>query len=162
MSTSTTLFGSTLPRRFVGASLAALFGLTLALNPASAPSAHAVVTAAVAVKAVNVAAAQVGIPYKYGGTSPRTGFDCSGLTQYSYAKVGKKLPRTAQQQYAATIRINGSHVRVGDLVFFYTGTSVYHVGIFAGHNYMYAAPHTGALVKKQKIWTTKVLFGRVR
>jgi cell wall-associated NlpC family hydrolase len=162
MSTSTTLFGSTLPRRFVGALLAALCGLTLALNPASAPSAHAEVTAAVALQAVEVAKAQVGIPYKYGGSNPTTGFDCSGLTQYSYAMVGKTLPRTAQQQYAATIPINGSHVRVGDLVFFYSGTTIYHVGIFAGYNYMYVAPHTGALVQKQRIWTTQVYFGRVR
>ena len=159
---STTLFSSAAPRRRASVVVAALFGLTLAVNPMSAPTADAAVSASVAVRAIHVAASEVGVRYRYGGTSPRTGFDCSGLTQYSYARVGKRLPRTAQQQYRATIRINNRNARVGDLVFFHFGSTIYHVGIYAGHGYMYAAPHSGSRVKKQKIWTTHYYTGRVR
>jgi cell wall-associated NlpC family hydrolase len=151
-----------LPRRLASALVAASFGLTLALNPVAAPKADAAVSAIVGARAVNVAAHMVGVPYRYGGASPRTGFDCSGLTMYSYARVGKRLPRTAQQQYGATIHINRRYLRPGDLVFFYSGRTVYHVGVYAGNGYMYAAPHTGARVRKQKIYNAKVLYGRVR
>ena len=142
--------------------IAALLGLTLAVNPMSAPTAGAAVSAAVGVRAVHVAAAQVGVRYRSGGTSPRTGFDCSGLTQYTYARVGKRLPRTAQQQFRATARISNRNARAGDLVFFYSGRTIYHVGIYAGRGYMYAAPHTGSYVKRQKIWTTHYYINRVR
>jgi cell wall-associated NlpC family hydrolase len=159
---STTLFGSALPRRLASIPIAALFGLTLAINPMSAPNAEAAVSARVGMRALHVSAAQVGVRYRSGGTSPRAGFDCSGLTQYSYARVGKRLPRTAQQQYGATIRISRGAARPGDLVFFFSGGSIYHVGVYAGNGYMYASPHAGARVKKQKIWTQQVRFGRVR
>jgi cell wall-associated NlpC family hydrolase len=158
----TTQLRSALPQRLVTLLIAALFGLTLALNPVSAPNANAAVPAIVGLRAVNVAAAQVGVPYRYGGASPRTGFDCSGLSQYSYGRVGKRLPRTAQQQYAATIHIPWGSKRMGDLVFFYSGRTITHVGVYAGNWYMYAAPHAGTRVKKQRIYSTHVAFGRVR
>jgi cell wall-associated NlpC family hydrolase len=158
---STTLLGSVLPRRLASGLIAASFGLSLALNPISAPKADAAVSAIVGARAVNVAAHMVGAPYRYGGASPR-GFDCSGLTMYSYSRVGKRLPRTTQQQYRATIRINPRYARPGDLVFFYSGGTIYHVGVYSGKGYMYAAAHAGTRVRKQKIWTTKVLYGRVR
>ena len=151
-----------MPRRLVSMLFVALLGLTLALNPMSAPKAEAAVPLTVSLSALRAATAQTGVPYRYGGTSPRTGFDCSGLTQYSYARVGRKLPRTAQQQYNATIRIPWSARRLGDLVFFYSGHSIYHVGVYAGSWYMIAAPHTGARVLKERIWSTQIVFGRVR
>jgi cell wall-associated NlpC family hydrolase len=157
-----TLRVAVLPRRIVTSLTAALFALTLALNPMSAPTASAAVSATVGVDALHVAAAQRGIPYRYGGASPRTGFDCSGLTMYSYARVGRSIPRVAQQQYLSTIRISARARRQGDLVFFYTGTYVYHVGIYAGGGYMIDAPHTGAVVRMERIWTSHVLYGRVR
>ena len=158
---STTLFGSALPRRLASIPIAALFGLTLAVSPMSTPTADAAVTAVVGMRALHVAASEVGVPYRYGGTSPRTGFDCSGLTQWSYARAGRYIPRVAQQQYDATIHIPASARRQGDLVFFHTGNSVYHVGIFAGGWYMIDAPHTGARVRMEMIWPG-ALFGRVR
>lgn len=150
-----------MPHRLASLLMTALFGLGLVANPMSAPAASAAVSASVGLRAVKVAAAQVGIPYKYGGAS-RAGFDCSGLTQYAYAKVGKKIPRTAQQQYKATIHISWAARRPGDLVFFYSGKTIYHAGVYAGNWYMYVAPHTGSRVKKQRIWSTHVYFGRVR
>src|ERR1035437_10226734 len=159
---SVTPFSSALPRRLISVLIVALFGLTMALNPVSTPNANAAVTYSVGVSALRVAASEVGVPYRYGGTSPRTGFDCSGLSQYSYARVGRRLPRTAQQQYNATIRTTWRAARPGDLVFFYSGHSIYHVGVYAGSWYMIAAPHTGARVLKERIWSTQIVFGRVR
>jgi peptidoglycan DL-endopeptidase CwlO len=110
--------------------------------------------------AVAIASRYLGVPYLYGGSSPR-GFDCSGLTQYVYGQLGKSLPRTAQQQYNATTRISRSSARPGDLVFFFSGGIVSHVGIYTGGNMMIAAPHTGDVVKKQTIYSANVAFGRV-
>ena len=159
---STTLLGSVMPRRLVSMLFVALLGLTLALNPMSAPKAEAAVPLTVSLSALRVATAQTGVPYRYGGTSPRTGFDCSGLTQYSYARVGRYVSRTAQQQYNATIRIPWNGRKMGDLVFFYSGRTVYHVGVYAGNWYMVDAPRAGARVRKERIWSTHVVFGRVR
>jgi cell wall-associated NlpC family hydrolase len=157
-----TMHGAALHRRIFSVLIAALFTVTLAFNPMAAPTANAAVSATVGLNALHVAAAQRGIPYRYGGASPRTGFDCSGLTMYSYARVGRSIPRVAQQQYLATIRIGAAARRQGDLVFFYSGRTVYHVGIYAGGGYMIDAPHTGAVVRMEKIWTPYVLYGRVR
>jgi cell wall-associated NlpC family hydrolase len=153
--------GFAVPRRFVSMLFAALLGLALAFNPMSAPKADAAVSLSVSLSALRVANAQIGIPYRYGGTT-RAGFDCSGLTQYSYARVGRHLPRTAAQQYAATIRIPWNQRKMGDLVFFYSAGHVYHVAVYAGSWYIIAAPHSGTVVKKQKIWSNQILFGRVR
>lgn len=84
-----------------------------------------------------------GYPYVFGGDNPRTSFDCSGLTQWSYDKAGISLPRTAQQQYDATEHIPLSQAKPGDLVFFHStynaGTYVTHVGIYLGDDQMYNA-----------------------
>lgn len=108
---------------------------------------------------VAIASRYLGVPYVYGGTSPR-GFDCSGLTQYVYRQLGVNLPRTAAQQYGATTHIPRSQARPGDLVFFFSGGSVGHVGIYLGGNMMIAAPHTGDVVKKETIYSANVAFGR--
>ncbi|MFD7862366.1 C40 family peptidase [Streptomyces sp. NPDC057682] len=113
------------------------------------------------VKALNVAASKKGAPYRWGATGPSR-FDCSGLTLYSFKKAGKKLPRTAQQQYNSTRRISFSQRQRGDLVFFHAGRSVYHVGIYAGSGKIWHSPKTGAVVRLEKIWTRNVSYGRVR
>ena len=79
----------------------------------------------------------------FGGSSPATGFDCSGLTQWCYAKVGLQLPRVAQDQYDAMSHIELKDAKPGDLIFFHStydaGTYVTHVGIYAGDNRMFHA-----------------------
>ncbi|WP_326676062.1 C40 family peptidase [Streptomyces sp. NBC_01237] len=112
-------------------------------------------------KALKIAASKKGSPYKYGASGPRR-FDCSGLTLYSFKKAGKKLPRTAQQQYNKTRHISSSMRKKGDLVFFHSGRSVYHVGIYAGKGKIWHSPKTGALVRLEKIWSNSVWYGRVR
>ncbi|MFD7705546.1 C40 family peptidase [Streptomyces sp. NPDC059785] len=114
-----------------------------------------------ATKALHVAASKKGSPYKWGATGPHR-FDCSGLTLYSYKKAGKKLPRTAAQQYNKTRHVSASSRKAGDLVFFHSGRSVYHVGIYAGKGKIWHSPKTGDVVKLQKIWTKSVWYGRVR
>ncbi|MEU6279221.1 C40 family peptidase [Streptomyces sp. NPDC047028] len=116
--------------------------------------------ATMATKALRVAASKKGSPYQWGATGPRR-FDCSGLTLYSYKKAGKKLPRTAAQQYNRTHHISAGHRKPGDLVFFHYGSSVYHVGIYAGKGKIWHAPRTGDVVKLEKLWTKHVWYGRV-
>ncbi|MGI5373718.1 C40 family peptidase [Streptomyces sp. CA-251387] len=112
-------------------------------------------------KALQVAASKKGSPYKWGATGPYR-FDCSGLTLYSYKKAGKKLPRTAAQQYNKTRHISAANRKAGDLVFFHSGSNVYHVGIYAGKGKIWHSPKSGDVVKLQKIWTRSVWYGRVK
>ncbi|GAA0400612.1 C40 family peptidase [Streptomyces luteireticuli] len=113
-------------------------------------------------KAVKVAASKKGSWYQWGGTGPNR-FDCSGLTQYSFKKgAGKKLPRVAADQYNATRHISRGSRTTGDLVFFHSGSNVYHVGIYAGGGKIWHAPGTGKKVRLEKIWTNSVWYGRVR
>ncbi|MCW5251107.1 MULTISPECIES: C40 family peptidase [unclassified Streptomyces] len=126
--------------------------------PGAAPGAAA---AGHATKALQVAASKKGSPYQWGATGPSR-FDCSGLTQYSFKKAGKKLPRTAAQQYNSTRHISSSSRKQGDLVFFHAGPNVYHVGIYAGQGKIWHSPKTGAVVRLEKIWTNSVWYGRVK
>lgn len=138
--------------------------LTLAVAGASlmVPGAASDASAAAsATRALQIAASKKGSPYKWGATGPRR-FDCSGLTLYSFKRAGKKLPRTAAQQYNKTRHVSASSRTRGDLVFFHSGRSVYHVGIYAGKGRIWHSPKTGDVVKLQKIWTRSVWYGRVR
>jgi hypothetical protein len=97
---------------------------------------------------------RLGDPYVYGATGPNT-FDCSGLTQWLYARVGLKIPRTADAQYTAGTPISRAQLQQGDLVFSAgsDGTTSHpgHVGIYAGTQdgvpMVLEAPHTGANVR---------------
>ncbi|MFH8519099.1 C40 family peptidase [Streptomyces gelaticus] len=131
---------------------------TTMFAPGAATDAQA---ATLSMKALNVAASKKGAPYGWGATGPNR-FDCSGLTLYSFKKAGKKLPRTAQQQYNRTRHISASHRKRGDLVFFHSGRSIYHVGIYAGKGKIWHSPRTGSVVRLEKIWTKSVYYGRVR
>lgn len=104
---------------------------------------------------------QKGKPYRYGAAGP-SAFDCSGLVQFVYKRsLDERLPRTAAEQYRASKHIRRTSLRVGDLVFVDEGGYISHVGIYAGHGYWWVAPHTGTVVKLQKIYTSHVVYGRV-
>jgi len=90
---------------------------------------------------LGIAASLAGIYYVYGGTTP-AGFDCSGYTQYVFAKVGVSLPRTAEQQRQATTPV--TNPQPGDLVFF--GAPAHHMGIYAGNGKMWDSEQTGTPV----------------
>ena len=109
-----------------------------------------------------------GWSYVYGGDNPRTGFDCSGLVQWVYGKVGFSLPRTAQEQWDVTQHIPESEARPGDLVFFaHTyddgGDVVTHVGIYVGGGVMYDSDDSGiGYHSLSGYWTDHLYgFGRV-
>jgi len=110
-------------------------------------------------RVVRVAAEYKGVPYRYGGTSPR-GFDCSGYARYVYGKLHKHIPRSSQEQYNAAHRVR--HPHIGDLIFYHSGRSgsVYHVGIYAGHNQVWHSPRPGEQVRKERIWTQYWTAGR--
>lgn len=141
----------------VSALTLAVVGGTL-VAPGITPEAEA---ATHGTKALKIAASKKGSPYRYGATGPHR-FDCSGLTQYSFKRAGKKLPRTAAQQYNKTRHVSASNRVRGDLVFFHSGRNVYHVGIYAGKGRIWHAPKSNTKVRLEKIWTKSVWYGRVR
>jgi len=90
----------------------------------------------------------LGVPYRYGGTSPTRGFDCSGLVQYVYSQAGIEVPRTTGEQYRAAMPIKRQALRPGDVVFFRTHGRrfVTHVGIYLGEGEFIHAPSSGKQV----------------
>ncbi len=91
----------------------------------------------------------IGTPYRWGGTSARRGFDCSGLTMTIYRLNGLELPRSARAQFSAGSPVTRSAVRQGDLVFFATGGGgrVSHVGIYTGNGKFIHAPGRGKTIR---------------
>ncbi|RKT08512.1 cell wall-associated NlpC family hydrolase [Streptomyces sp. 3211.6] len=111
------------------------------------------------IKAVSVAASKKGAPYVYGATGPAE-FDCSGLTLYAFRVAGRVLPRTAEAQYESTDHISRTQRAPGDLVFFPTGGTMSHVGIYAGHDKIWHAPRPGTRVRLERIWTGTARYSR--
>ncbi len=99
-------------------------------------------------EALNVAMRYLGTPYQWGGSSPATGFDCSGLVQYSYAQEGIQLPRVAADQFAAGVPVSRDQLQPGDAVFFADSSGyVHHVGLYIGDGRFIDAPQTGEDVR---------------
>lgn len=95
-------------------------------------------------KAVALAKSQIGVPYEWGGTTT-SGFDCSGLMQWAFDKVGKDLPRTSSAQAQEGEKVSTDNLKPGDLVFMYSPIS--HVGMYAGNGQIVEAPTEGEDVK---------------
>ncbi|QNP40028.1 C40 family peptidase [Lysobacter solisilvae (ex Woo and Kim 2020)] len=91
----------------------------------------------------------VGTPYRYGGNTPDTGFDCSGLVNYVYRDMlDLRLPRTSRDLAAwQGPRIKPERLAAADLVFFGNGGNVSHVGIYVGEGRFVHAPSTGGTVR---------------
>lgn len=109
-------------------------------TPAPAPPADAGRGAQV----VAIAMRYLGVPYKWGGASPSTGFDCSGLTMYVFAQIGVSLPHYAAAQYGLGNAVSKSELQAGDLVFF---RGLGHMGMYIGGGNFIHAPRTGDVVK---------------
>jgi NlpC/P60 family protein len=100
--------------------------------------------------------------YQWGGHSPATGFDCSGLTSYLYAQAGIAIVPFAQAQFESFRQIPRGVAQPGDLVFFHDGSGyVFHVGVFMGGNMMIAAADYGYPMLYQSIWSPDVTFGTI-
>ena len=104
---------------------------------------HATALAHKEAKIVRFARHFLGIPYSYGGTSPASGFDCSGFTRYVYAHFGITLPHYSGAQFDLGRRVSRAGLRPGDLLFF---DGLGHVGLYIGHGLFIHAPHSGTRV----------------
>jgi len=93
---------------------------------------------------VGIAMRYLGVPYKWGGSSPSTGFDCSGFSMFVYAQVGVRLPHNAAMQFQLGTPVSMSQLQPGDLVFFH---GLGHMGIYIGGGNFIHAPRTGDVVK---------------
>ncbi len=94
----------------------------------------------------------LGVPYTWGGTSPQTGFDCSGLVQKVYQNEGINLPRTAAEQSNVGTPVSSiSQAVPGDLIFY--GSPADHVGIYLGNGLMVNAPEQGQSVSVTQVGT---------
>jgi murein DD-endopeptidase len=101
--------------------------------------------------AVTVAQQLVGAPYRYGGSSPNYGFDCSGLVYYSYQRAGLDVPRTTDGLYDSTFPVDPRALRQGDLLFFSIKGKVSHVGLYVGKGKFVHAPSSGKKVSYASI-----------
>lgn len=106
---------------------------------------------------LGVAAQYTGIMYQWAGSSPSTGFDCSGYTSYVFAQVGISLPRTAAAQQAMATPV--SSPQPGDLVFY--GSPAYHIGIYAGNGMMYDSGKPGIPSQLRPVFGGVTGYGRV-
>jgi hypothetical protein len=95
----------------------------------------------------------IGVPYLWGGCSPDTGFDCSGLAMTVYQLNGLHLPRTSTEQYAAGYPVPQNHLKKGDLVFFSSNKwgTVTHVGVYAGNGRFIHAPGRGKKIRSDSL-----------
>jgi len=111
---------------------------------------------------VGIALQYLGIPYVWGGSSPATGFDCSGFVAYVFAQVGVSLPHHAASQYSYGTEVSRDELQPGDLVFF---DGLGHVGIYIGGGQFVHAPHTGDVVKISSLyesWYASTFYGARR
>ncbi len=111
--------------------------------------------------ALKWAKSQIGVPYVWGGETPGVGFDCSGLTQWAWAKAGFTIPRTTEEQWADLRHVSLSQLQPGDLLYYYNldgDNEVDHVVMYAGSgdwgtDTIIAAAHTGTNVSLAPIFT---------
>lgn len=114
-------------------------------------------SSATAARVLNTADDYVGVRYVYGGTSPVTGFDCSGFVQYVFGKHGVALPRTSRQQaqVGAALAPDWRAVTAGDLVMFSEGGPISHVAIYAGSNRIIHSSSSGGGVRFDDLSTQR-------
>jgi len=97
-------------------------------------------TASVGERAARIALGAVGIPYRWGGESPASGFDCSGLVRWVYGRIGVELPHSSYALHGEGRRVSRARMKPGDVLFF---EGFGHVGLYLGHGRMVHAPQSG-------------------
>lgn len=114
-------------------------------------------------KVIALARHFLGTPYVFGGATPKTGFDCSGLLQYVWGKNGVQIPRTSEQQWKAGTAVSKGQVQPGDAVFFrHADGDVGHVGMAIGNGKYIESPHTGDVVKVADLASASNFIGARR
>jgi cell wall-associated NlpC family hydrolase len=91
-----------------------------------------------------IAVRAVGVPYRWGGASPASGFDCSGLVYWAYGRLGVEVPHSSYALYDRGRYVTRSRMKPGDVLFF---SGLGHVGIYIGRGRMVHAPHSGTNVQ---------------
>jgi cell wall-associated NlpC family hydrolase len=102
-------------------------------------------------RAARIAVEVVGVPYRWGGESPASGFDCSGLVRWAYGRVGIDLPHNSYALYSVGRRVPRDDLEAGDVLFF---EGLGHVGLYLGEGRMVHAPQTGRNVEVVRLATT--------
>jgi cell wall-associated NlpC family hydrolase len=102
-------------------------------------------------RAVKAALSVVGTRYQWGGESPATGFDCSGLVRWAYGRVGIELPHNSYALYGEGRRVRESRMEPGDILFF---EGLGHVGLYLGNGRMVHSPETGRTVEVVRLGAT--------
>jgi cell wall-associated NlpC family hydrolase len=138
---------------------AAMGGVPTQHGGAQAEAATVHTSAQQRLHAMKVALAQRGDPYRYGATGPGA-FDCSGLTQFSYRRAGRSIPRTTDQQKAGLRAISKSDKRRGDIILFVNGGNAYHAAVYIGNGRIVHASRSGTPVKVDPIWTSSYVVRR--
>lgn len=93
-----------------------------------------------------LARSMLGKAYRYGGSSPQQGFDCSGLVYFTHTQMGDYVPRTSYQQLEASKAISLDELKPGDLLFYRINGKPSHVGIYIGDKQFVHAPSSGKKV----------------
>ena len=107
-----------------------------------------------------IALREVGVPYRWGGTSPGSGFDCSGLVYWTYGRLGIALPHSSYALAGKGRPVRSSRLRPGDLLFFW---GLGHVGLYVGGGQIIDASHAGKPVSKRDMDVMPPYgYGRVR
>lgn len=100
---------------------------------------------------LKTAFSQVGKPYRYGGSKPETGFDCSGFVKWVYSQYGIGLPRSSRDMMGSGTSISRKDLKPGDLVFFGKKKRITHVGIYTGDNKYIHSPSSGKSIKESSL-----------
>lgn len=113
---------------------------------------------------INIAEDQLGVPYRYGGTTP-SGFDCSGFVRYVFSKVNVNLPRTSGEQYKVGKTVSKNDLKPGDLVFFANTykSGISHAGIYVGNNKFISATSSQGIAiasLSSSYWGPKFVAGK--
>ncbi len=133
----------------------------LAACGGKAPSPEDDITPAQGQRVLKDAYSQVGKKYRYGGTTPSRGFDCSGLVYWAYRKNGLDMPRITREQASIGRGISRSQARPGDILVFRTGLTSLHTGLYAGKNTFIHSPRAGRRIEVESMdipyWHRKLI-----
>lgn len=155
---------------FCAVTLSLLLLGACASTPRHSRPSQATLSPAEAVEAANAvlfrAMSLVGTPYRYGGNTPASGFDCSGLVAYVFQDAtGLKLPhQSAAMSTLGGRKLDSDVLQSGDLVFFAAGRGISHVGIYVGEGRFVHAPNSGGTVRLDRLdgawWREHFAFGK--
>lgn len=114
---------------------------------------------------VATARAQIGVPYKYGGSTPKAGFDCSGLLYWSFRQHGMSIPRTTKEQAAFGHGVKRADLKPGDIVIFRISPKQgLHTGMVTGRDVFVHSPSAGGKVREEKLssgyWKARFVAAR--